>query len=69
MKTKDGSVADHGKYVVVWLKEDGDRKLHRDIWNNATSPAHRRRRNSRFAGPRPSFVSRIATISSAARTM
>lgn len=33
MKLKDGTVADRGKYVVVWLKEDGKWKLHRDIWN------------------------------------
>lgn len=23
-----------GKYVVVWMKEDGAWKLHRDIWND-----------------------------------
>lgn len=34
MKLKDGTVADRGKYVVVWLKEDGQWKLHRDIWNS-----------------------------------
>jgi len=33
MKLKDGTVADRGKYVVVWLKEGGQWKLHRDIWN------------------------------------
>ena len=33
MKLKDGQVADRGKYVVVWMKEDGKWKLHRDIWN------------------------------------
>lgn len=33
MKLKDGTVADRGKYVVVWMKEDGKWKLHRDIWN------------------------------------
>jgi ketosteroid isomerase-like protein len=35
MKLKDGTVADRGKYVVVWLKEDGKWKLHRDIWNTS----------------------------------
>ena len=39
MKTKDGTVADHGKYVVVWLKEGGQWKLHRDIWNTNVPPA------------------------------
>jgi uncharacterized protein (TIGR02246 family) len=39
MKTKDGNVADHGKYVVVWLKENGQWKLHRDIWNTNVAPA------------------------------
>ena len=33
MKLKDGTVADRGKYVVVWLKEDVKWRLHRDIWN------------------------------------
>jgi uncharacterized protein (TIGR02246 family) len=33
MKLKDGTVADRGKYMVVWLKENGSWKLHRDIWN------------------------------------
>lgn len=39
MKTKDGKVADHGKYCVVWLKEGGQWKLHRDIWNTSVAPA------------------------------
>jgi ketosteroid isomerase-like protein len=38
MKTKDGKVADHGKYCVVWLKEDGQWKLHRDIWTTNIPP-------------------------------
>jgi ketosteroid isomerase-like protein len=33
MKTKDGKVADHGKYVVVWKRVGGKWMLHRDIWN------------------------------------
>ena len=33
MKTKDGKVADHGKYVVVWKRAAGKWMLHRDIWN------------------------------------
>ena len=35
MKLKDGTVADRGKYLVVWQKEDGKWKLHRDIWNTS----------------------------------
>ncbi len=30
-----GQVADRGKYVVVWKKENGAWKLHRDIWNSS----------------------------------
>jgi uncharacterized protein (TIGR02246 family) len=29
------SVADRGKYMVVWRNEDGQWKLHRDIWNSS----------------------------------
>jgi uncharacterized protein (TIGR02246 family) len=32
MKTKDGKVADHGKYCVVWKQVNGQWLLHRDIW-------------------------------------
>ena len=32
MKTKDGKVADHGKYCVVWKQANGRWLLHRDIW-------------------------------------
>jgi ketosteroid isomerase-like protein len=38
MKIKDGTVADHGKYCAVWLKEGGQWKLHRDIWNTSVPP-------------------------------
>ena len=30
-----GKVLDAGKYVVVWKREDGKWKLHRDIWNTS----------------------------------
>jgi uncharacterized protein (TIGR02246 family) len=33
IKAKDGSVADRGKYVVVWKRIGGSWMLHRDIWN------------------------------------
>jgi len=35
VKLKDGSVADRGKYVVVWKKVGGKWLLHRDIWNTS----------------------------------
>lgn len=34
-----GKVLDSGKYVVVWKKEDGKWRLHRDIWNTSMPPA------------------------------
>lgn len=34
IKLKDGTQADKGKYVVVWKKEDGKWKLHRDMSNS-----------------------------------
>jgi len=30
----DGKVVDKGKYVVIWKREGGQWKLHRDIWNS-----------------------------------
>jgi ketosteroid isomerase-like protein len=30
---KDGKQADKGKYIVIWKKEDGSWKLHRDMSN------------------------------------
>ena len=33
MKTKDGKVADRGKYCVVWKKVNGQWLLHSDIWS------------------------------------
>jgi uncharacterized protein (TIGR02246 family) len=35
---KDGTVADRGKYVVVWKKVGGQWLLHRDIWNSNQPP-------------------------------
>jgi ketosteroid isomerase-like protein len=31
----DGKHLDHGKYLVVWKREGGQWKLHRDIWNSS----------------------------------
>lgn len=33
-----GQVMDRGKYIVVWKQEDGQWKLHRDIWNTSVAP-------------------------------
>ena len=30
-----GQLADSGKYMVVWKNEDGNWRLHRDIWNTS----------------------------------
>jgi hypothetical protein len=35
----DGKVLDKGKYIVIWKKEDGTWKLHRDIWTTSVPPA------------------------------
>lgn len=31
----DGGALDHGKYVVVWHRDTGTWKLHRDIWTTS----------------------------------
>jgi uncharacterized protein (TIGR02246 family) len=31
----DGSIADAGKYVVIWKNDRGTWKLHRDIWTTS----------------------------------
>ena len=38
VKLKEGTVADRGKYVVVWKKVGGQWLLHRDIWNTSQPP-------------------------------
>ena len=35
MKTKDGNLADRGKYCVVWKRVGGQWLLHRDIWTTS----------------------------------
>ena len=35
LRIAGGQIADAGKYVVVWKKEGGAWKLHRDIWNTS----------------------------------
>jgi ketosteroid isomerase-like protein len=39
MKTKDGKVADRGKYCVVWKRANGQWLLHRDIWSTSLPEA------------------------------
>jgi uncharacterized protein (TIGR02246 family) len=39
MKVEGGKVVDRGKYVVIWKREQGQWKLHRDIWNTSMPPA------------------------------
>lgn len=35
MKAKDGTIADRGKYCVVWKQVNGQWLLHRDIWSTS----------------------------------
>jgi ketosteroid isomerase-like protein len=35
LKGEDGTVLDSGKYVVIWKRENGQWRLHRDIWNTS----------------------------------
>ena len=39
MKTKDGKIADRGKYCVVWKQVGGQWLLHRDIWTTSLPEA------------------------------
>lgn len=34
----DGGQVDRGKYVVVWHREDGAWRIHRDIWTTSIAP-------------------------------
>jgi ketosteroid isomerase-like protein len=34
MKSKEGAQLGKGKYIVLWKKEEGKWKRHRDIWNS-----------------------------------
>ncbi len=36
LNSEGEEVIDRGKYVVIWKQEDGQWKLHRDIWNTNT---------------------------------
>ncbi len=39
LEAEGGQVLDRGKYVVIWKHEDGQWKLHRDIWNSSMPAA------------------------------
>ena len=41
MKMKDGTLADRGKYVVIWKRTGGDWLIHRDIWTTS-QPAEKK---------------------------
>jgi len=38
LKVADGTTVDNGKFIVVWRKEAGEWKWHRDIWNSSKAP-------------------------------
>lgn len=38
IQTADGKEIDNGKYIVLWIKENGKWKLHRDMWNTNNLP-------------------------------
>ena len=35
LKTADGSIADSGKFIVIWKLEDGEWRWHQDIFNSS----------------------------------
>jgi uncharacterized protein (TIGR02246 family) len=39
LRGKDDQVLDRGKYLVVWKREDGQWKIHRDIWTTSLPAA------------------------------
>ena len=38
LRDAEGKVLDRAKYVVIWKKEGGSWKLHRDIWTTSVVP-------------------------------
>jgi uncharacterized protein (TIGR02246 family) len=38
LQGEGGQVLDKGKYIVIWKQEDGQWKLHRDIFNSSMPP-------------------------------
>lgn len=37
LKDADNTIMDEGKFIVIWKQENGQWKLHRDIWNTSRS--------------------------------
>lgn len=37
LKAANDQIVDRGKYVVIWQRDGGTWKLHRDIWNTSIS--------------------------------
>ncbi|BAY30042.1 hypothetical protein NIES2107_18860 [Nostoc carneum NIES-2107] len=35
LSDRNGQMVDTGKYIVVWKQEDGQWRLHRDMWNSS----------------------------------
>ena len=35
LQGEGGQVLDEGKYIIIWKQEDGQWKLHRDIFNSS----------------------------------
>ncbi len=38
LEGEGGQVLDRGKYIVIWKRQDGQWKLHRDIFNSSMPP-------------------------------
>jgi len=38
LEGQGGQVLDRGKYIVIWKRQDGQWKLHRDIFNSSMPP-------------------------------
>jgi ketosteroid isomerase-like protein len=34
LKDEDGEAVDEVKFIEVWKREDGEWRIHRDIWNS-----------------------------------
>lgn len=39
LRSGDGAVVDHGKYIVVWRGDGASWRWHRDIWNSSKAPS------------------------------